>query len=94
LLNCGSAIGAFCNLLPTGSYLPTTVPSFCMCNGSMCELWDLRQLFQTASVAMRRRGGELTDVHTNLFFALYEATSEARRRTIQGHEQRRLRQSV
>ena len=94
LLNCGSAIGAFCNLLPTGSYLPTTVPSFCMCNGAMNELWDLRQLFQTASVAMRRRGGELTDVHTNLFFALYEATAEFRRRTIRDHEQRRLRRSV
>jgi UDP-N-acetylglucosamine diphosphorylase/glucosamine-1-phosphate N-acetyltransferase len=94
LLNCGSAIGAFCNLLPTGSYLPTTVPSFTMCNGSMSELWDLRQLFQTASVAMRRRGGELTDVHTNLFFALYEATADSRRRRIRDHEQRRLRRSV
>jgi UDP-N-acetylglucosamine diphosphorylase/glucosamine-1-phosphate N-acetyltransferase len=94
LLNCGSAIGVFCNLLPTGSYLPTTLPSFCLCNGSMSELWDLRQLFQTASVAMRRRGSEFTDVHTNLFFALYEATSEVRRRTIRDHEQRRLRRSV
>jgi UDP-N-acetylglucosamine diphosphorylase/glucosamine-1-phosphate N-acetyltransferase len=94
LLNCGSAIGAFCNLLPTGSYLPTTVPSFTMCNGSMSELWDLRQLFQTASVAMRRRGGELTDLHTNLYFALYEATADLRRRTLRDHEQRRLRRSV
>ena len=94
LLNCGSAIGAFCNLLPTGSYLPTTVPSFCLCNGSMRELWDLRLLFQTASVAMRRRGSELTDVHTNLYFALYEAASESRRRTIRDHEQRRLPRSV
>jgi UDP-N-acetylglucosamine diphosphorylase / glucose-1-phosphate thymidylyltransferase / UDP-N-acetylgalactosamine diphosphorylase / glucosamine-1-phosphate N-acetyltransferase / galactosamine-1-phosphate N-acetyltransferase len=94
LLNCGSAIGAFSNVLPTGSYLPTTIPSFCMCNGAMSELWDLRQLFQTASLAMGRRGIELTDVHTNLFFALYEATAELRRRTIRDHEQRRLRKSV
>ena len=60
----------------------------------MSELWDLRQLFQTASVAMGRRGAELTDVHTNLFFALYEATAESRRHTIRDHEQRRLRRSV
>jgi UDP-N-acetylglucosamine diphosphorylase/glucosamine-1-phosphate N-acetyltransferase len=94
LLNCGSAIGAFCNLLPTGSYLPTTVPSFCMCNGTMTELWDLRQLFQTASVVMRRRGCEWTDVHNDFFFALYEATAEPRRRSVRDREQRRLRQSV
>ena len=94
LLNCGSAVGAFCNLLPTGSYLPTTVPSFTICNGTMSELWDLRQLFQTASVVMRRRGCELTDAHTDLYFALYEATAGLRRHILREHEQRRLRRSV
>jgi UDP-N-acetylglucosamine diphosphorylase/glucosamine-1-phosphate N-acetyltransferase len=94
LLNCGSAIGAFCSLLPTGSYLPTTIPSFTMCNGVMSEQWDLRQLFQTASVVMRRRGAELTDVQTDLYFALFDATAELRRRVHRDHEQRRLRRSV
>jgi len=94
LLNCGSSIGAFCNLLPTGSYLPTTIPSFTLCNGGMTEQWDLRQLFQTASVVMRRRGAELTDAQTNLYFELFEATSELRRRVHREHEQRRLRRSV
>jgi len=94
LLNCGSAVGAFCNLLPTGSYLPTTVPSFTICNGTMSELWDLRQLFQTASVVMRRRGCELADAHTDLYFALYEATAGLRRHILREHEQRRLRRSV
>jgi UDP-N-acetylglucosamine diphosphorylase / glucose-1-phosphate thymidylyltransferase / UDP-N-acetylgalactosamine diphosphorylase / glucosamine-1-phosphate N-acetyltransferase / galactosamine-1-phosphate N-acetyltransferase len=94
LLNCGSAIGAFCNLLPTGTYLPTTIPSFTLCGEMMTEQWDLRQLFQTASVAMRRRGCELTDVHTNMFFHLFETTSELRQRLHRDHEQRRLRRSV
>jgi UDP-N-acetylglucosamine diphosphorylase/glucosamine-1-phosphate N-acetyltransferase len=94
LLNCGSSIGAFCNLLPTGTYLPTTIPSFTLCNGTMSEQWDLRQLFQTASVVMRRRGAEFTDVHNNLYFELFEATSEIRRRLHREHEQRRLRRSV
>jgi UDP-N-acetylglucosamine diphosphorylase/glucosamine-1-phosphate N-acetyltransferase len=94
LLNCGTAIGAFCNLLPTGSYMPTTIPSFTLCNETMVEQWDLRLLFQTASVVMRRRGCELTDAHTNLYFSLYEQTSELRRRLHRDHEQRRLRRSV
>ena len=29
LLNTGSVIGAFCNVLPSGSLLPQEVPSFC-----------------------------------------------------------------
>jgi UDP-N-acetylglucosamine diphosphorylase/glucosamine-1-phosphate N-acetyltransferase len=94
LFNCGSALGAFCNVLPTGSYLPTAIPSFTVCSEVMTELWDLRQLFQTASVVMRRRGCEWTDAHSNLFFALYDATSDHRRRTLRDHEQRRLRRSV
>jgi UDP-N-acetylglucosamine diphosphorylase / glucose-1-phosphate thymidylyltransferase / UDP-N-acetylgalactosamine diphosphorylase / glucosamine-1-phosphate N-acetyltransferase / galactosamine-1-phosphate N-acetyltransferase len=94
LLNCGSAIGAFCNLLPTGTYLPTTIPSFTLCSTSMTEQWDLRQLFQTASVVMHRRGVELTDAHTNLYFDLFEQTSESRRRVHREHEQRRLRKSI
>jgi UDP-N-acetylglucosamine diphosphorylase / glucose-1-phosphate thymidylyltransferase / UDP-N-acetylgalactosamine diphosphorylase / glucosamine-1-phosphate N-acetyltransferase / galactosamine-1-phosphate N-acetyltransferase len=94
LLNCGSVIGAFCGLLPTGTYLPTQVPSFTNCNGMMTEAWDLRQLFQTASTVMRRRGCELTDAHRDLYFALYDLTAEVRRRTIRDYEQRRLRRSV
>jgi UDP-N-acetylglucosamine diphosphorylase / glucose-1-phosphate thymidylyltransferase / UDP-N-acetylgalactosamine diphosphorylase / glucosamine-1-phosphate N-acetyltransferase / galactosamine-1-phosphate N-acetyltransferase len=94
LLNCGSAIGAFCNLLPTGTYLPTAIPSFTLCSDTMSEQWDLRQLFQTASVVMRRRGAELTDAHTNLYFQLFENTSDLRRRLHREHEQRRLRRSV
>ena len=60
----------------------------------MTEQWDLRQLFQTASVVMRRRGVELTDAHTNLYFDLFEQTWETRRRVHREHEQRRLRKSI
>lgn len=94
LLNCGTAVGAFSSLLPTGTYLPTTIPSFAVYNGVLTESSDLRQLFQTASTVMRRRGCELTDAHRDLYFALYDATSDLRRRTIRDHEQRRLRRSM
>ena len=47
-------------LLPTGTYLPTTIPSFTVCNGALSEAWDLRQLFQTAQAVMRRRAPSTT----------------------------------
>jgi len=95
LLNTGSAIGAFANLLPTGSLLPSLVPPFCQVNaGGLQELWDLRKLFGTAATVMRRRGLELTDTHRDCYDALYEATAELRRRAVRDSEARRLRRSV
>ena len=61
LLNTGSAIGVFCNLLPSGSLLPQVVPSFCQVNnGQMHERMDFQQIFTTAATVMARRGD---DVH-------------------------------
>jgi UDP-N-acetylglucosamine diphosphorylase/glucosamine-1-phosphate N-acetyltransferase len=95
LLNTGSTVGAFCNLLPAETFLPRVIPSFCGCaRGQLQERWDLRQLFATAEVAMRRRGRELTDAQRDLVFALYEQTAEYRREVIRESEQRRLRRSV
>jgi UDP-N-acetylglucosamine diphosphorylase/glucosamine-1-phosphate N-acetyltransferase len=95
LLNTGSAIGAFTNLLPTGSLLPTVVPSFCQVTASgLQELWDLRKLFGTAATVMRRRGLELTSTHQEFYDSLYEATAELRRRAVRDSEARRLRRSV
>jgi len=95
LLNTGSVIGAFTNLLPTGTLLPSVVPSFCQVNtGVLQELWDLRRLFGTAGVVMRRRGLDLTDTHRDCYDALYESTAELRRRAVRDSEARRLRRSV
>ncbi len=94
-LNTGSAIGAFCNLLPSGTYLPATVPSFCQVRGGQLqERTDLRQIFQTAATVMRRRGCELTSTHVDFFFALFDATAPRRRKLIRDLETRRWRQSV
>ncbi len=95
LLNTGSAIGAFANLLPSGTLLPPVVPSFCQVNrGQLHELCDLRKLFATAAIAMRRRGRLLTEAHKDFFYTLYDRTADARRKAIREGELRRLRRSV
>jgi UDP-N-acetylglucosamine diphosphorylase/glucosamine-1-phosphate N-acetyltransferase len=94
LLNTGTVAGAFCGLLPTGTYLPRVMPSFCTCaQGQFQERWELWQLFETAGTAMRRRGRDLTAAHTDLYFALFEQTAAFRRRVIRESEQKRLRRS-
>jgi UDP-N-acetylglucosamine diphosphorylase/glucosamine-1-phosphate N-acetyltransferase len=63
LLNCGSVIGAFACLLPTGQYAPREVPPFTRFGpGGLTDNADLGKLLATADVVMRRRGKELTPV--------------------------------
>ncbi len=92
LINSGTVIGAFCNVLATGSFAPKVIPSFCMVRyGQMQERTDMRNVFETAHTVMRRREQELTDTHTDFFFTLYEMTAMQRRRSIQDSDLRRLR---
>lgn len=95
LLNTGSTIGAFANVLPNGNLLPQVVPSFCQVQqGELRELWDLRKAFATASRVMQRRGKSLTEVHRDFYDRLFDSTSALRRRLMRESEMRRLRKSV
>ncbi len=95
LLNTGSTIGAFANLLPSGTLLPSFVPSFCQVQyGQLHELWDLRKVLATAEIVMQRRGKTLTDVHRDYYYDLFEATMAERHRVMHESEMRRLRKSV
>ncbi|MBI3822142.1 MAG: hypothetical protein HY289_05610 [Planctomycetes bacterium] len=95
LLNTGSSIGAFASVLPSGSLLPTLVPSFCQVqHEQLQEVWDLRKLFATAARVMQRRGKSLTEMHRDFYYDLFEATSTDRAKTIRDSERRRLRRSV
>jgi UDP-N-acetylglucosamine diphosphorylase/glucosamine-1-phosphate N-acetyltransferase len=95
LLNTGTVAGAFCSLLPAGTYLPRLTPSFCAYGrGELHERWEVWELFQTAATAMRRRGRELTDVHTELYFHLYDQTAASRRRALREAEQKERRRSA
>lgn len=79
LLNTGSMVGAFANLLPSGSYLPLVIPSFCLVrDGLLREQRDLRKLFRTAAQVMERRGHYLTSAHLDLYYDLFDATAKSR----------------
>jgi UDP-N-acetylglucosamine diphosphorylase/glucosamine-1-phosphate N-acetyltransferase len=83
LLNTGSSVGAFTQLLSAGGLLPRTVPSFCNCNrGQLTERSDLAELFRTAALAMRRRGQELTDAQKDLYSEVFRQTAGERRQAL------------
>jgi UDP-N-acetylglucosamine diphosphorylase/glucosamine-1-phosphate N-acetyltransferase len=95
LLNTGSVIGVYCNILPSGSLLPAIVPSYCQVQyGQVAERWDLKQMFATAGTVMGRRKLEFTDAHREFFDGLYESTAARRRRTIREYEVRRLKRQL
>lgn len=95
LLNTGSVIGTFCNILPSGTLLPQIVPPFCQVQyGQVIERFDLRQMFSTASTVMGRRKLDFSDAHREFFDSLFESTSARRRRTIREYEVRRMKRHV
>jgi UDP-N-acetylglucosamine diphosphorylase / glucose-1-phosphate thymidylyltransferase / UDP-N-acetylgalactosamine diphosphorylase / glucosamine-1-phosphate N-acetyltransferase / galactosamine-1-phosphate N-acetyltransferase len=94
LLNTGTNIGAFCQLLP-GGLLPRYVPSFASWwNNSLSDRADVAALLSTAATVMRRRGKEFTEAHAALYRAVFEQAAAERRRVVRDGEVRRLRQSA
>ena len=94
LLNTGTNVGAFCNLLPAGRFAPKYVPSFTSWwNGSLREAFTLEQLLATAEIAMQRRGVKLTDAHKALYAGLWKETEGDRRQALRESEQRQLRRA-
>lgn len=63
LLNCGSVIGPFACLLPTGRFAPREVPAFARFGlDGLHDDVELEKLLTTADVVMRRRDRGLTPV--------------------------------
>ena len=61
MLNCGSAIGPFATLFPTGQYAVREVPAFARFGpGGLSDPKDVEKMVSTAGVVMKRRGRELT----------------------------------
>jgi UDP-N-acetylglucosamine diphosphorylase/glucosamine-1-phosphate N-acetyltransferase len=95
LLNTGTVVGPFGQLLPSGTYLPRAIPAFCSVSGGrILERTDLGPMFAAATTVMARRGAAWTETHADLFLEVYEVTAAERRRLIRDHEQRRMRRSV
>ncbi|MCS6867026.1 MAG: hypothetical protein RMJ56_06920, partial [Gemmataceae bacterium] len=60
LLNCGTTIGIFAQVLPSGQFAPRSIPSFHRVGPEGIRELDGDRLLATAEVVMRRRGRELT----------------------------------
>lgn len=61
LLDCGTAIGPFAQVLPSGGFAPRAIAGFTRFGtGGTKELDDIDRLLAAAEVMMRRRGRELT----------------------------------
>jgi UDP-N-acetylglucosamine diphosphorylase/glucosamine-1-phosphate N-acetyltransferase len=90
LLNTGTTVGAFCNLLP-GGLLPRRIPSFVRClEGRLTYNDDLENHLNTAAKMMARRARELTPAHEAAYRAAFDETALDRRDA----ERRALRRSA
>jgi UDP-N-acetylglucosamine diphosphorylase/glucosamine-1-phosphate N-acetyltransferase len=95
LLNSGSVIGAFAQVLPAGRLTPKFVPSFCSTSFErVLERTDLDALLGTAATVMARRGRALSPAHENLYRTVFAATAPERRRALREGERRRLRKAA
>jgi UDP-N-acetylglucosamine diphosphorylase/glucosamine-1-phosphate N-acetyltransferase len=95
LINAGTNVGVFANLLPAGLLLPKFVPSFCWVeHGRVIDRGDLSSLYATAVKALERRGVEFGEIERSLFQHLYEKTAAIRRQAIHDAELKRLRKSA
>lgn len=85
LLNTGTNVGAFCNLLPAGRLAPKYAPSFLnWWNGALDEGFAFEQLMHTARQVMRRRGQDLSEPLERLYRRLYDEGVAERRRVLHG----------
>ena len=95
LINTGSVFGAFSNVLPSGTYQPRGVPSFCRVeNGKLLEPTNLQTVLTTATEVMRRRGCELSVPYAAMVHALYDSTAAQRTQAIQWSNRRQMRRSA
>jgi UDP-N-acetylglucosamine diphosphorylase/glucosamine-1-phosphate N-acetyltransferase len=70
-LDCGTVIGPFAQVLPTGTFAPRSIPAFTRVGPSgLKPLTDVDRLLVTADVVMRRRGKELNPVQDAVYRSL------------------------
>jgi UDP-N-acetylglucosamine diphosphorylase/glucosamine-1-phosphate N-acetyltransferase len=61
LMNCGTIIGPFAQVLPTGGFAPREIPGFSRAGPrGVKDLGDISRVLATADAVMKRRGKELT----------------------------------
>jgi len=83
LLNCGTVVGAFATLLPTGRLCPREVPSFARASAEgIHEDLGFDAHFATAEAMMRRRGFTLTRTQEAVYRSVAAQTTAHRRRLV------------
>jgi len=94
LLNCGSVIGAFATILPTGRLSPRDIPSFAKASvEGIHEDLGYEAHFTTAEVMMHRRGRAMTRAQEAVYRAVAAQTTTHRRRIVTGEEPARQRRT-
>ncbi|MBN1507882.1 MAG: hypothetical protein JW955_13610 [Sedimentisphaerales bacterium] len=79
LLNTGSYVGAMAILMATGKPLPKFIPSFAwFIEGVVTKGFGRRSLYETAGIAMGRRGCRWTAAQEALWEAIFDLTAPAR----------------
>jgi UDP-N-acetylglucosamine diphosphorylase/glucosamine-1-phosphate N-acetyltransferase len=79
LLNTGCYIGAMAIIMATGKPLPKLIPSFAwFVEGVVTKGFGRSGLYETAKVAMSRRGREWTAAEQQMWDAIFQMTAPAR----------------
>ncbi len=95
LINTGTNVGVFCNVLPAGRFAPKHMPAFTTWwNGRLRVGFPMPQLLITAKKVMERRGQTLTADHIALYEKLWETSDPLRCRVLAESEQKHMRRSA
>ena len=79
LLNTGAYVGGMCLIMGTGKPLPKMIPSFAwFLEGNVTKGFGKKKLYETAKIAMGRRGLEWTDAQEAMWDAVFEMTAASR----------------
>jgi UDP-N-acetylglucosamine diphosphorylase/glucosamine-1-phosphate N-acetyltransferase len=79
LLNTGSYVGAMAIIVATGKPLPKFIPSFAwFVEGVVTKGFGRNRLYETAKVAMSRRGCEWTQTEQMMWNSIFQMTAPAR----------------
>jgi UDP-N-acetylglucosamine diphosphorylase/glucosamine-1-phosphate N-acetyltransferase len=83
LLNTGSYVGAMAIIMAVGKPLPKFIPSFAwFLEGIVTKGFGKGQLYETAKVAMGRRGCRWTEAERDMWDAVFELTAPMRDKAI------------
>ncbi len=95
LLDRGSVLGAFCEVMPSGTLAPLLLPNFTAYRyGQLFEPSDVNALLGRAEVTLRQLDGKSAGAHRELWRYVYDRTTVRRRQFLREQEHYRSRRSA